>query len=256
MAYRYLKEYGPYHVVNLDLCGSMFPNTVKSSQDYFDALHQLLTYQFGHQRHEWLLFITTMVEPSVLDRNGLEKLCGPTRKNFDANKDFVDQIGKILPLQAFQSADFTVSLSELNEEQLVQLFGVALGKWILALCQTARPQWTVAMRRSFRYQVNKEKGAVMLSLAFELKPNITPPVDAAGVSTLETSSKKFPGESECAVKLAASVANIHDVDDLLAADGNLWKQLRDAQASLLESAGYDRTAYIKWTDEGEGLSQD
>jgi hypothetical protein len=253
MAYRYLKEGGPYHIVNLDLCGSMFPNTASSSKEYYEALHQLLAYQFSHQRHEWLLFITTMVEPSVVDRGELQKLCGPTRKNFDAHQEFVDEIAKLLPQEAFQGADSTVDLASLTEDQLTQLFGLALGKWILALCQSARPQWIVAMRRSFRYVVNEQKGAVMLSLAFELKPNITPPQDATGISTVTAPQKNVPDEKQCAIKLAAFVGHIQDVDGLLAADRNLWTQMRDAQANLLASAGYDRDAYVKWTDEGEGM---
>jgi hypothetical protein len=40
------------------------------------------------------------------------------------------------------------------------------------------------MSRSFRYSINEEKGAVMLSLAFEMTPNFTPPVDATGMSKL------------------------------------------------------------------------
>ena len=28
-------------------------------------------------------------------------------------------------------------------------------------------------------------------------------------------------------------------------------ELREAHANLLESAGYDRAAYIKWVDDGE-----
>ena len=64
-AMRYLKEYGPYHVVNLDLCGSIFPNTAKAPSEYYQALGEVLRFQCMRQNVEWLLFITTMVEPSI-----------------------------------------------------------------------------------------------------------------------------------------------------------------------------------------------
>jgi hypothetical protein len=249
-AYRYLKEYGPYHVVNLDLCGSMFPNTAKDPQEYYDALFRLLAYQFEHQKMEWLLFITTMVEPAVIHAEGFRKLCGPTSDNYQKHKDFAGRIDELIPA-AFPAGEATVDLSKVTEEQIVKLFGLALGKWLVALCQTAKPQWTVAMRRSYSYSVNQKKGAVMLSLAFELKPNAAPPVDSSGMAKLELQPKRFPDERECAIKLAESVANIRNVDDELANNLELKAELLEAKARLLESAGYDRAAYLKWVSEGE-----
>jgi hypothetical protein len=254
-AFHYLKEYGPYHLVNLDLCGSMFPNTAKNSEAYYEALLKLLEYQFEYQRTEWLLFITTVVEPAVVHAEDLKKLCGPTRENYNKHEDFAERLGKFIPVETFQGEESTVDVSALNGQQIVQLFGVAFGKWLLALCQKAQPQWTVAMRRSYRYSVNEEKGAIMLSLAFDLKPNIAPPVDTTGMTKVELRQKKFPNERECAVKLAESVANIRDVDRELASNPGLKTELRDAKAALLESAGYDPVAYVKWVSDGEIVSR-
>jgi len=65
------------------------------------------------------------------------------------------------------------------------------------------------------------------------------------MATLELHSKKFPSELECALKITESVANIRDVDVELAAQPELKAKLQEAQASLLESAGYDRAAFLK-----------
>jgi hypothetical protein len=251
IALRYLKEYGPYHVVNLDLCGSMFPNTVKATQEYYDALLQVLTYQFEKQKTEWLLFITTMIEPAVVDVNNLQALCGPTRENFSKYHDFAEVIIKIIPEKTFPNTGAPMDLAALSEAQMVKLFGIAFGKWLLALCQKAKPQWTVAMRRSYCHTINETKGAVMLSLAFELKPNIAPPVDTTGMTKLQLPAKEYPSEQVCALKLAESVAKICDVDSELDGNKKLKGELRDAQAELLESAGYDRVKYVKWVDAGE-----
>jgi hypothetical protein len=251
LAYRYLKNYGPYHVVNLDLCGSMFPNTAKDPSEYYGALLRLLTYQFENQKCEWLLFITTMVEPAVVDADRLQALCKPTRENFKKHGDFAEKLKTFLPKGAFQNVDAQIDLKAFSEVQMIQLFGVALGKWLLALSQKAQPQWTVAMRGSFRYSVNEDKGAVMLSLAFALRPNIIPPVDDTGMARSEPTAKKYPSECECALKLAEFVFKIRDVDEVLAADPELKSKLRDSHADLLEAAGYDRAAYLKWVDEGE-----
>jgi hypothetical protein len=250
-AYRYLKEYGPYHIVNLDLCGSLFPNTADDCRKYYEALNRLLAYQFEFQKTEWLLFVTTMVEPGAAHVDTLKSLCLPTRENYHQHPDFAARVATFLPKEAFPSGQSTIDLTVLNEHQVIHLFGVAFGKWLVKLCQKAQPQWTVAMRRSYRYSINEEKGAVMLSLAFEMKPNIAPPVDSTGMSNLGLQQKKFPTELECAIKIAESVGNIRDVDAELTAHPDLKAELQEAQANLLESAGYDRAAFIKWASEGE-----
>jgi hypothetical protein len=96
-----------------------------------------------------------------------------------------------------------------------------------------------------------EKGAVMLSLAFELTPNFAPPVDATGMSKLQMTAKQFPSELDSAVRLAESVANIADVDGKLSENADMKAALLQEAADLLESAGFDRDAYIKWVDGGE-----
>ena len=254
LASRYLHDYGPYHIVNLDLCGSMFPNTAAPVKPFYDAVMSLLIYQFAKQTSPWLLFVTTMVEPAVVDTPALCDRCGPTRKNFDAHPDFAERMARLLPASVFQADNASVDITGLSDEQVTQLFGVAFGKWLLAVCQSSSPKWSLSMRPSYRYCINEEKGAEMLSLAFELAPNFVPPVDPIGISQVETTTKRFPDESECAVKLAESVANIRDVDTLLAGDTAMKTVLRDAQADLLAAAGYDRAAYIQWVEDGEVIA--
>jgi hypothetical protein len=232
----------------------MFPNTEKTSQGYYDAIQQILVYQFEHQRAEWLLFITTMVKPGVVSADGLNTLCIPTRENYDKYREFAELVDKHLPPGVFSVERSAVELSTLTGLQLVHLFGVALGKWILDLCESAKPRWIVEMRPSYRYTINEHKGAEMLSLAFELRPHFIPPTDRTGMArTRVRQPRKFPDEAECAVKVVKSVAAIKDVEAELAADPDLRARLRDASATLLESAGYDRAAYLEWEARDTGL---
>ena len=250
-AYKYLKDYGPYHVVNLDLCDSMFPNTDQNVEPYYTALHRLLEYQFKAQKTNWLLFITTMIEPAVMDKELLQKLCEPTRKNFYEHPPFATKIESLALRTAFVDENLSVNLEGLSEEQLIRLFGVALGKWLLHLGQISRPKWTVAMRRSFRYAINPNKGAEMLSLAFDMTHNFAPPVDRTGMSKLHVNAKTFQSEEESAVKLAESVAQIADVVGKLADDTALATALREEAADLMAFAGFDREEYIRWVEAGE-----
>ena len=249
MANQNLKQYGPYHIVNLDLCGSMFPNTESDVSPFYSALDVLLKYQFSNQKTLWLLFITTMVKPSAVNAGRMQDLCGPTMENLAAHPEFLAKVKSICPSAV---ADVNlVDFDSIPEAELVRLFGVALGKWLLRMGQVASPKWTVGMRRSYQYSISEENGSVMLSLAFELRPNFADPVDATGMSKIQGTQKEFPGEGVSAVKLAESVANIADVDMKLAHDFELRATLVDAAANLMESAGFNREAYLKWVADGE-----
>ena len=255
-AFRRLKEYGPYHIVNLDLCRSMFPNTEQSVDEYYTALNALLKYQFEYQKASWLLFITTMIKPAAMDKEGMQALCKPTRDNF-ANSDFLEILKKLVQHDSLEGVQGeNVNLDGLTEEGLIHLFGVAFGKWLLRLGQTASPKWTVEMRRSYRYSINEEKGAVMLSLAYEMTPNFAPPVDATGMSKLPITNKQFPSEAQSALKLAESVGNIKDVDKELALDAAMKAVLLEKAADLMASAGFDRAKYVKWVNKGEVVAQE
>ena len=253
MATQYLKRFGPYHVVNLDLCGSIFPNTVKDCTSFYQALTELLRYQCMNQRSEWLLFITTMVQPNVVHSERFNVLGQPMRQNYDQYADFANLITGLIPEAAFPTAPPPpIDTAPLDNGQMIQLFSLAFGKWLLSFCETAQPHWTVAMRRSFTYPMNDAEGAVMLSLAYELKPNLVPPVDPTGMTTQQAApGNPFPTERDCAMKMIASVDGMRDVAAILAADNALKDQLRDAQARLLEAAGYDPQAYREWVADGE-----
>ena len=254
-AYHYLRRYGPFHLVNLDLCDSLFPTTSRNPAEYFNALHRLTEYQMRHQTTPWLLFITTQVEPGVVDAPELQKLCTPIRQNHDKHPQFATELERLVPKDAFQTQDAAIELSDLDEGATVRLFGVALGKYLLSLGTSAHPNWAVHMLPSYRYWINRKPHVEMLSLAFQFRRKFSPPVDHTGLSSLEMDPPKFPDELECARKLVIAVENIRDLDALLQSDDDLRVEMENSSADLLEAAGYDREAYLTWVRSGEGSAE-
>ena len=246
MAYHYLKEYGPFHVVNLDICDSLFPSKTSNASSYYEAIHRLAEYQMSHQTTPWLLFITTQVEPGTVDGAELNKLCRPARANCDMHPSFIEQLGTLVPSVAFQSAEYPLDLSTLTDEHLVRVFGIALGKWLLRLGFSAVPIWTVRMMASFKYTIRQDLGVEMLSLAFQFTPKFSPPIDETGMSGLKVSSPKTPDELSCAFQILDAVNNVQDVDELLRTDTVLNADMESASANLMERAGYDRSRYLGW----------
>jgi len=247
-AYHYLKKYGPFHVVNLDICDSLFPTTTGDRTSYYRAVHRLAEFQMRHQTTPWLLFVTTQVEPGMVRTSELQQMCQPTRRNCEAHPDFVRRLDSIVPATAFQTEGVAVDLSTLDEGQLMSLFGVAFGKWLMDLAGSASPDWFIDVHPCYRYGIRRNPRVDMLSLAFLFRPKIYPPIDTTGLSTLNIVAPRFPGELECAIKLVSAVENIADVDALLSSDEELRLSMETASAELLESAGYDRQKYLNWAE--------
>jgi len=248
-AYRYVKQLGPFHVVNLDLCDSLFPNKETDIQACYKGLHAIAAYQMKEMATPWLLFITTEVAPKEVNLDQFDKLCQPTKTNLQ-HESFRDALAKLVPIESLKSNQ-QVDLTLLNEKQLVDLFGVAIGKALLSFCSSAGGTWKLEMRGSHTYSINPVKGVSMMSFAFQFTPISQPPQDATGISTLKYDPPTPFDEAELAVKLVASVQRITDVDTLLKSNTELRDSLLASSADLLESAGYDRTAYIQWVQNGE-----
>lgn len=248
-AYSYLKRIGPFHVVNLDLCDSLFPNVDGNIQGYFNALHAISAYQMKEMAAPWLLFITTEVAPKEVDTEQFNRLCQPTKTNM-RHPDFQHALSRMLPTDQLKS-DAPLDFTTFTEKQLIDLFGVALGKALLSFCSSAGETWKMEMLRSHIYSLSREKSVSMLSLAFQFTPIARPPQDATGISTLNLPSPSPFNEAELATKLVSSVASITDIDEVLDTDLDLKQSILESSADLLELAGYDREAYLRWVQNGE-----
>ncbi|MEM9944053.1 MAG: hypothetical protein AAF939_21030 [Planctomycetota bacterium] len=248
-AYRYVKELGPFHVVNLDLCDSLFPNKEGDIQAYLTGLHSIAEYQMKEMATPWLLFLTTEVAPGEANAEQFDMLCRPTKENLQ-HTSFQEALSELIPSGAI-AAGQQVDLGLMNETQIIDLFGVAIGKALLSFCSSAGQTWKIEMRGSHVYSINPEKRVSMLSLAFQFTPIPLPPQDATGLSNLQLNSPRAFDEAELASKLVRSVKKISDIDSILALDPELYSGLLESSADLLQSAGYDRDAYVRWVENGE-----
>lgn len=251
-AYRLFRQYGPYDVVNLDLCDSLVPRgQADETTANYSALHQLILHQLQHQRTSWLLFATTQVDRSTANQPEINRLAAPLRRNCDQYADFASALAQLIPEAAFRSIDNTFDISHLSASHLVSVFGVVLGKWLVSILASASPRCAVKFLSGYRYTIRPDINVEMLSLGFIITPYYTPPVDATGISELQPVSRPFPSEPETARAFVETATRIADVDSLLAADPALRTQLANAQAQLLAAAGYDPDAYLRWVNAGE-----
>lgn len=246
VANQYLRNYGPFHVINLDICDTLFPNTTAEYNDYYNAIHRLAEYQMSRQTNPWLLFVTTQVEPGVIDVEGLSKLCSSARINCNNHPDFLERLAGVLPIAAFQSEVANIDCGHLTDKHMASVFGVAFGKWLLKLVTSVSSPWTMTMLSGFKYVIKQDLGVEMLSLGFHFSRHVQPPVDVAGMSSIQPNQGEMPSELEKALHVVDMVQGIRDVDEILRNDSELYDTMEAASADLMESAGFDRREYISW----------
>ena len=256
-AYRYVNDLGPFHIINLDLCDSLFPNKDGDLKSYYEALHSISAFQMKELSIPWIMFITTEVAPGEVDSAQLDLLCAPTKTNVNSHSEFANEFSSLMPTDLLTAgANGEVDCSQLNDQQLVDLFGVAIGKALLSFCSTADPKWKLRMLGSHIYGINPEKNVSMLSLAFQFTPVSIAPEDKTGLSTLKFEPQKPFDEAELATKIVKSVKNISDIDLILESDPTMHAELLSSSADLLAAADYDRDAYVQWVADGEQTSYD
>ena len=160
-------------------------------------------------------------------------------------------MGTLVPSAVFQSAQNAFDLAHLNAAQLTQVFGVVLGKWLVAALRSASPRCSVKLLSSYRYVIRDDMGVEMLSLGFLITPHSTPPRDPTGLAAAQPSPAPPPTELDAALQFVEAARYIRDVDTLLSDDAQTREALTNATADLLETAGYDRAAYLQWVADGE-----
>jgi hypothetical protein len=250
-AWAEFRKYGPYDWVNLDLCDTLVPSTNGDlTRRTYSALTQMLKYQVANRTQPWLMFITTQVDLEVTDQVGMCKLVSPTIDNMRDNNGFAQIIGERLP-SVLSFNEPACDVSKLSPDQLVNTFGVLLGKWLCKVLFSGQPQCSIRLLSTYRYVINQEKDVHMLSMSFWMKPLVAPPTDVTGLSQGTSSPQAMPTELELAMGLLRQTETVLDVDAILGADQVLRKALVESQADLLAGSGYDRGEYLNWLTEQE-----
>ena len=73
-AYRELFSRGPFHIVNIDACGSIAAPSKHQDHRMIDTIHRILEYQFQHKAGRWLLFLTVDVRHDSIASDTLNNL--------------------------------------------------------------------------------------------------------------------------------------------------------------------------------------
>jgi hypothetical protein len=245
LASRYIKEYGTFDALNIDLCDSVaspgkraHPQTVS----YFDAIHALVRNQI-RRTEPWLLFLTTRCTAEAVHDGDLEKLCAIIDANVIRSGEFRLKCAVLLNAPEIESGKSSLSLPDLFPAN-TRRFALGVGKWLLSLAGAATPQWEVSMLPSYHYRVSA--AGDMLSIAVKFVPQIAAPADRTGLSAIASTGVQFLNEEQQATKILDVVLNLTDLDQYIAANKELRDNVIDSAVELLAGAGYDGEGYLDW----------
>jgi hypothetical protein len=239
-AYRELKNKGPFHVINLDACGSIaLPGTDNDNQ-MIKVVHTLLEYQFANYSGHWLLFLTTDVRKEQFAQETIDALYQAIKSNAQQSDEF-----KQRALQFLGSPDSDIDTAlplfvNGGEDNFMKSFALGFGKWLLAL---AREQdWGMKMHSSYCYSTTPEGDAraSMPCMAFEFVP---PPMQLNDPFCVVAVPVAIPPNyADSSFRVLQKVTEIDNLDRRLGEDDALRQQLLAETKLHLERIGYSAEA--------------
>jgi hypothetical protein len=238
------QQSGPFHAINLDLCDSIaFRGSGCSRGSPIEALAKLLELQLQSAR-PWLLFITTKAEPALISTAALDGFNRAITDNSNASPEFREALAKLIEANIERFEQEIAEAWVGQDARFLRMFCAGLGKWLLTLLTAASPPREIELLSSCFYQ-SGPAGPDMLSLAFRCN---TPTQSLHDRYAIIPAAAALPlsNEVEIALRLAADLGEIFDLDAKLSSDAALTERLIAQASRLLASARYDPVSYEAW----------
>ena len=248
--FKYVKELGPFDVINLDLCGSL---SCVDCPDNHQALKNLCEFQVNESREPWLLFLTTRAESQQVNLEHLPRYLEILKKNTDNLPCFGDRFTQLtgFDMRSYRETDDNQKLIDvIDGAGFVRLFAAGIGKWLLQLVLKSKISWEVNMLDSCWYRVEDNQTSDsfpnMLSLAFLFSPTGIALIDSSGLASSNPAQET--DEGSLAMGILEKTENLTDLDVKVDLDGVLHDELVRESADLMKAARYERDPYVEWAN--------
>ena len=238
--YRDLRTRGPFHIVNIDACGSISSPQTGSSMTVIDALFRIVELQLEMMVGRWMLFVTTDVRQDNVSEETMAKFCEEIRSNAGENQEFGESVVSILAPES-TNIDSAIDVARRDSESVfLRLFSIGFGKWLLQLVR--QKNWGVKMHTSYCYSTTPigDNTPTMPCLAFEFVPPPPGLRDESGVTRVEP--REGGSEEDLSSRIASKVQLMKNLDELLLSDNDLRRELVEQTKTLLREIGYEDKA--------------
>ena len=238
-AYRIAKNRAPFHIINIDACGSIALPGKEQSARIITALFSLVELQFNTMRDPWLLYLTTDVRDENLSADVKRALDDAIKQNAEQSNVFREGVLECVGC-AGDDLEEALTRAENVPSKFVTKFSLGFAKWLIHNAEKQR--WGVKCRPFFCYSTRKEgeDSASMPCLAFEFRPEVENMQDVHGAVHLPAKEEVERLQSSLeALRRAKEMVN---VDALLAEDATLRREFAEKQRSMLQGVGYREEA--------------
>lgn len=246
--YREIKRRTPFHIINIDACGSLAIPSTTNSSSILEGIYHLVELQLNAISSRWLLFLTTDVRPNNLSSQVIEALLKAIQQNAEESEAFKLNTIEYLGLD---DSNFENSLRITSEDQtkFISFFVLGFSKWLLHNAQEVN--WDVKCLDQYCYSTTPQSNdyASMACLAFEFVPRLVSLPNrhnAINILNKGVSATSTIDYSLQALKIASKTLN---VDSYLLEEGEIQTKCAEGQLKMLEDSGYHQAALDEYRDE-------
>lgn len=235
-AYLELRNRAPFHIINIDACGSIALPDANHPHRLVDAIYRTIELQLELCTNRWLLFFTADVCQDSIAGNTIENLCEAIFQNARKNDAFRVGASVLLASEDKEIQAAVKSAIDGGGRHFLDLFSLGFAKWLLHLAE--EKQWSVKMHKSYCYSTlpKGQNDPTMPCLAFEFVP---PPRGLADPFNV-TNAHPAPGGvgEDMSMRALTKVSELLDLDQLLETDHRLRTEMINKTRILLDEAGY------------------
>lgn len=250
LAYAEVRDGGPFHAVNIDLCDHIALRAANAGQPtVIDALAEVIQLQLTNAIHPWLLFITTRVAPDRIDARNLAALIEAISDNVAVSDEFGRRAGELLRSDGDRLCAVLADPSTLDPQAFMNLFALGFGKWLLRYVGAAHPERTIQMLQGCFYAVLPDRPD-MLSLGFRCDVVQEPARDRYRLVG-NGAEVALANEVDHALRLLDATGELFDLDEMLGQEAQLLESLTVESSDLLRAAHYDvdgAPGYRSWLE--------
>lgn len=244
-AYRDLRCRGPFHIINIDACGSVALPAADHAQRLIDAIYRTLEFQLKSGLDRWMLFVTADVRPDSLDANMLNGMSKAIHDNMK-DRNFRIETSMLFNCSTEEVGTAINQAAEETGQAFLNVFSLGISKWFLHLAESE--QWDMLTHNPYCYSTGREGDATptLTSLAFEFRKRaglkdpyqVTNAEPAPGGPDQDTSVRAAK-KQDTSVRAAKKIAGMENVDDRLKSDSSLHAEMTHMLTRWLVEAGYD-----------------
>ena len=233
-AYRVLKRRGPFHIVNIDACGSIAAPAADHGHRLIDAIYRIVELQLQFATGRWLLFVTADARPDSVAKETLDRLCNAVFANADVNEDFRE---RATPLLDPREADIRAAVERASEragEAFLRLFSLGVAKWLLDMARGK--EWDMQTHHPYCYSTMPPPDGTpsMACLAFEFLPPPPGLQDRFGVARAKPAPD--PQREDTSVRAATKIVEMTNADARIKSDEALRILMTKNLRKLLEES--------------------